>query len=340
LKALVTGSTGFIGSAITRHLVSDGVEVRVLVRDTSDTRNIDGLDVERVHGDIRDFDAVKAALNGCDTLYFTAAYFTHWAVDRKHFYDVNVGGTKASLRAALESGVEKVVYTSTNNAIGAYGPVATDEEAVFNYWKTSDHYSISKYLAEIEAFKFGARGLPIVIVNPTLVIGTHDIRPTSSGQLIIEVASGKLPVYMDGWVNLVDVEDVARGHILAAAKGRLGERYLLGNQNVTVGEYFQMIAEAAGISPPRLKAPYPVALAGAHLFELASRFTKKHPVATISEVKIGHLGETYDCSKAITELGLPQTPMRESIQRAVDWFKEHGYIPSSSNRTRSGRADR
>jgi dihydroflavonol-4-reductase len=206
---------------------------------------------------------------------------------------------------------------------------------VFNYWKTGDHYSISKYLAEIEAFKFGARGLPVVIVNPTLVIGTHDIRPTSSGQLIIEVASGKLPVYMDGWVNLVDVEDVARGHILAAAKGRLGERYLLGNQNVTVGEYFHMIADAARISPTRLKAPYPVALAGAHLFELASRFTRKHPVATVSEVKIGHLGESYDCSKAITELGLPQTPVRESIQRAVDWFREHGYIPSS---THPGRA--
>jgi dihydroflavonol-4-reductase len=217
---------------------------------------------------------------------------------------VNVGGTKASLRAALESGVEKVVYTSTNNAIGAYGRVPSDEEVAFNYWKTGDHYSISKYLAEIEAFKFGARGLPVVIVNPTLVIGTHDIRPTSSGQLIIEVASRRLPIYTDGWINL----------------------YLLGNQNVTVGEYFQMISAAAGISPPRLKAPYPAALAGAHLFELASRFTKRHPVATVSEVKIGRLGETYDCSKAITELGLPQTPVRESIQRAVDWFTENGYI--------------
>jgi dihydroflavonol-4-reductase len=328
LKTLVTGAAGFIGSAITRQLISDGVDVRVLVRGTSDTRNIDGLDVERVLGDIRDFDAVKAALDGCDRLYFTAAYFTHWAVDRKRFYDVNVGGTKASLRAALASGVEKVVYTSTNNAIGAYGPAPSDEEVEFNYWKTGDHYSISKYLAEIEAFKFGARGLPIVVVNPTLVIGTHDIRPTSSGQLIVEVASGKLPIYMDGWVNLVDVEDVARGHILAASKGRLGERYLLGNQNVTVGEYFAMIAEAAGISPPRIKAPYPVALAGAHLFELASRFSRKHPVATVSEVKIGHLGETYDCSKAVTELGLPQTPVRESIQRAVSWFKANGYIAS------------
>jgi dihydroflavonol-4-reductase len=326
LKTLVTGATGFVGSAITRQLVNDGAEVKVLVRETSDTRNIDGLDVERVHGDIRDTDTVRNALQGCDTLFFTAAYFTHWSTDRNRFYEVNVGGTKASLRAALEAGVAKVVYTSTNNAIGAYGPAPSNEDVEFNYWKTGDHYSISKYLAEIEAFKFGARGLPIVIVNPTLVVGTNDIRPTSSGQLIIEVASGHLPIYMDGWVNIVDVEDVARGHILAASKGRVGERYLLGNQNLTVGEYFSMIADAAGVAPPRFKAPYVAALAGAHLYEFASRFTKRHPAATVSEVKIGHLGETYDCSKAITQLGLPQTPVRDSISRAVAWFRSNGYL--------------
>ncbi len=326
MKALVTGATGFIGSAITRQLVGDGAEVRVLLRETSDTRNIDGLDVQRAYGDIRDADSVRSALEGCDTLFFTAAYFTHWSTDPSRFYDVNVGGTKASLRAAMDAGVTKVVYTSTNNAIGAYGAVPSDEEAAFNYWKTGDHYSISKFLAEIEAFKFGARGLPIVVVNPTLVVGTNDIRPTSSGQLVIEVASGNVPIYMDGRVNVVDVEDVARGHILAASKGRVGERYLLGNQNVTVREYFRMIADAAGVAPPRFKAPYAAALAGAHLYEFASRFTNRHPVATVTEVKIGHLGETYDCTKAITELGLPQTPVSQSIRRAVDWFRCNGYL--------------
>jgi dihydroflavonol-4-reductase len=326
VKALVTGATGFIGSAITRQLLSDGNDVKVLVRETSDTRNIDDLDVERRRGDIRDADSVRNALKGCDTLFFAAAYFTHWSTDRSRFYEVNVGGTRASLRAAMEAGVSKVVYTSTNNAIGAYGAAPSDEEVAFNYWKTGDHYSISKYLAEIEAFKFGARGLPVVIVNPTLVVGTNDIRPTSSGQLIIEVASGNMPIYMDGWVNVVDVEDVARGHILAAARGRVGERYLLGNQNLTVREYFRLIADAAGVTPPRFKAPYIGALAGAHLYELASRFTHRHPVATVSEVKIGHLGETYDCSKAIAELGLPQTPVQQSIERAVAWFRSHGYL--------------
>ena len=326
MKALVTGATGFIGSAITRQLLDSGADVRVLVRATSDCRNIEGLEVERVEGDIRDAASIRAALDGCDTLFHAAAYFTHWAKDRRRFYDVNVGGTRATLGAALEVGVERVVYTSTNNAVGAYGPSPSTEEVQFNYWSTGDHYSISKYLAEVEAFKLGAKGLPLVVVNPTLVVGPNDIRPTSSGQLIIEVASGNLPVYVDGWVNIVDVDDVARGHVLAASKGRLGERYLLGNQNLSVEAYFHMIAAAAGVAPPRFKAPYVAALGVAHWYELVSRFTNRHPTATVSELKIGRLGETYDCSKAVDELGLPQTPVEECIQRSVDWFRSNGSI--------------
>lgn len=326
MKALVTGATGFIGSAIVRELLADGAEVTALVRPTSDTRNIDGLDVARAPGDITDGDSVRAALAGCDTLFHAAAYFTHWSTDRQRFYDVNVAGTRTTLQAALDAGVEKVVYTSTNNAIGAYGATPSDEEVVFNYWETGDHYSISKYFAEVEAWRAGAKGLPVVVVNPTLVVGERDIRPTSSGSLIIEVATGKLPVYTQGWVNVIDVKDVARGHVSAASRGRVGERYLLGNQNLTVAEYFRLIAEAAGVNPPRFKAPHLAAVAVAHLYELQSRFTHRHPVATVSEVRIGALGETYDSSKAIEELGLPQTPVRETLQRAVDWFRANGYL--------------
>lgn len=326
VSALVVGATGFIGSAVVRQLLDDGVDVRVTVRQSSDTRNLDGLDVERVPGDIRDEASIRAALDGCDTMYLTAAHFSHWAPDPSQFYEINVGGTRTALRAALGSDVSKVVYTSTNNAIGAYGATPSDEEVLFNYWSTGDHYSISKFLAEIEAFKMGARGLPVVVVNPTLVIGTNDRRPTSSGQMVIDVASGKMPAYTEGWVNVIDVEDVARGHILAASRGTVGERYLLGNENLTVRQYFTLIAEAAGVDAPRLKAPYAAALSIAHAYEWASRFTKKHPVVTVSEVKIGHLGETYDCSKAVRELGLPQTPVRESIERAVAWFADHGYL--------------
>jgi dihydroflavonol-4-reductase len=326
MKKLVTGSTGFIGSAIARELVKDGVEVKVLIRKTSDTRNIDSLDVERVYGDIRDCDSMKKALKGCDTLYLTAAYFAHWAPDPKLLYEVNVGGTKATLKAALEAGVKKVVYTSTNNAIAASGPVPANEEKAFNYWEARDHYSMSKYIAENEARIFITRGLPIVIVNPTLVIGVNDIKPTPSGQMIIDVARRKMPGYIDGGVNIIDVEDVARGHILAAKKGRVGERYLLGNKNITVHDYLWLIADIAGVKPPVLKLPYHLALSFGYAFELLANLTKKPPVVTASEVRIGKMTEWYDCSKAVSELGLPQTPIDVTIRKALDWFRQNGYL--------------
>ena len=327
MKKLVTGATGFIGSAIVRELIKDGEEVKVFVRQTSDTRNIDKLDVERAYGDIRDGDSMKRALKGCDTLYFTAAFYAHWTPDTQLLYEVNVGGTKASLKAALEAGIEKVVYTSTNNAIAASGPVPANEEAVFNYWKTGDHYSMSKYVAENEARIFVTRGLPVAIVNPTLVIGTNDIKPTPAGQMIIDTVKGKVPGYIDGGINIIDVEDVARGHILAAKKGRVGERYLFGNRNITVYEYFKLIADIAGVRPPRIKIPFPLALALGYLFELGASITKRPPVFTAAEMRIGRMREWYDCSKAVNELGLPQTPIDIAIRKALTWFKENGYLP-------------
>jgi len=326
MKKLVTGATGFIGSAIARELLKHGEEVKVLVRKTSDTRNIDNLNVEKVYGDIRDSESMKEALKGCDTLYFSAAYFAHWAPDPKLLYDVNVGGTKATLKAALEAGIEKVVYTSTNNAIAASGPTPANEEKAFNYWGCGDHYSMSKYIAENEARIFITRGLPVVIVNPTLVIGINDIKPTPSGQMIIDVTSQKMPGYIDGGVNIIDVEDVALGHILAAKKGRVGERYLFGNRNITVHDYLHLIAEIAGVKPPSLKLPYSVALALGYIFELGASITKKPPVVTASEVRIGKMTEWYDCSKAVNELGLPQTPIDLTICKALNWFEENGYL--------------
>ena len=326
MKKLVTGSTGFIGSAITRELIKNGEEVKVLIRKTSDTRNIDNLEVEKVHGDIRDVDSMRRALKGCDTLFLTAAYFAHWAPNPKLLYEVNVGGTKASLQAALEADIEKVVYTSTNNAIAASGPMPATEEKAFNYWESKDHYSMSKYIAENEARMFISKGLPLVIVNPTLVIGINDIKPTPSGQMIIDVVKKKMPGYIDGGINIIDVEDVAQGHILAVTKGKVGNRYLLGNRNVTVYEYLKLIADIAGVKPPAIKLPYKFALALGHIFELGSYITKKPPVVTASEVRIGKMTEWYDCSKAVNELGLPQTPIETTIKKAINWFKENGYI--------------
>ncbi len=326
MKKLVTGATGFMGSSIARELLKDGEEVKVLIRQTSSTRNIDSLDVEKVYGDIRDGDSMKMALKGCDTLYYTAAFFAHWTPDKKIPYQVNVEGTKTSMRAALDAGVEKVVYTSTNNTLGAHGPIPVDESAEFNHWKTGDHYSMSKYLAEVEAKKFVPLGLPIVIVNPTLVIGVRDIKPTPSGQMIIDIATGKMPGYIEGGTNIIDVEDVARGHILAAQKGRIGERYLFGNENMTISDYFRLIADIAGVKPPGIKIPYHIAVAMGYVFELGAFLTKKPPVITASEVRIGKLQEWFDCSRAVRELGLPQTPVRTSIKKALDWFRENGYL--------------
>jgi dihydroflavonol-4-reductase len=327
MKKLVTGATGFIGSAIVRELIRDGEDARVLIRKTSNTRNIDNLDVERAYGDIRDGDSMRKALKGCDTLYYTAAHFAHWTPDKKLPYEINVEGTKTSLNAALDAGVERVVYTSTNNTMGAHGAdIPANESAEFNHQDTGDNYSISKYLGEIEAKKFVAKGLPIVIVNPTIVIGAHDIKPTPSGKMIIDIANKDMPGYIEGGVNIIDVEDVARGHILAAKKGRVGERYLFGNENMSVSDYFRLISEVAGVKPPKIKIPYYLAIALGYMFELGAYITKKPPVTTASEVKIGRKYEFYDCSKAVKELGLPQTPIRASIERAVNWFKENGYI--------------
>jgi len=325
-KKLVLGATGFIGSAVMRELLRDGEEVKVVVRKSSNTANIDPFDVERAYADMMDTESMKKALEGCDTLYITAAYFAHWAPDPRKLYETNVGGTKATLQAALEAGIDKVVYTSTNNTIGAHGSPPVDETADFNQWDINDDYSKSKYLAEIEAYKYGARGVPIVIVNPTFVVGTNDIRPTPSGRMIIDVASGREELYMEGRTNIIDVDDVARGEILAAKKGRVGERYIFGNTNVNVPEFYRLIAEIAGVKAPKIKVPYPVALLAGHMFTTQSAMTGKPPFVTAGEVKIGHRGEWYDCSKAFNELGMPRTPLPETIKKAIDWFRENGYL--------------
>lgn len=327
MKTLVTGATGFIGSTVVRELLDAGKEVRVTVRKESDTRNIDGLDVERVYGDTRDRESMKTALKGCDTLYHVAAYFAHWSLDKDLFYEINVEGTKIILEEALARGLDKVVYTSTSNSIGSHGAGNfVNEDAEFNLWESGDHYAISKYLAEIEAKKICDKGLPLVIVNPTLVIGIRDVKPTPSGALVVDIVNRDMPGYIDGAINIIDVEDTARGHLLAAEKGRIGERYILGNENVTVGDFFRLVADIAGVKPPKLKLPYGAALLLGYMFEIQARITKKPPVVSVTQVRIGKMGEHFDNSKAVNELGLQLTPIETTIENTVKWFIDHGYI--------------
>jgi dihydroflavonol-4-reductase len=327
MKALVTGATGFIGSSLVRELMKDGREVKVLVRQSSSTKNIEGLDVEKAYGDVRDKESVKAALAGCDTFYQTAAVFEFWGPRKKDYYDVNVEGTKASLQAALEQGVPKVVYTSSVVALGSHGrDCFASEDAEFNLWKTGAHYCISKYLGEVEALKFAGNGLPVVIVNPGVVIGVRDIRPTPSGRIILDVLNKRTPGYLDGGFNYVDVEDVARGHILAAQKGRTGEKYILGNANLSMLDFYRLVGDVSGMKAPRLKFPYPVVLATAYLSSLFARITGRPPVVTAALARVSRVHAYYDSSKAVRELGMPQTPVRTTVEKAVNWFGENGYV--------------
>jgi dihydroflavonol-4-reductase len=327
MKALVTGATGFIGSSLVRELLKDGKEMKVMVRRSSSTKNIDGLDVEKVYGDVREKEAVKAALKGCDTFYQTAALYEYWGPSKKDYYDVNVEGTKASLQAALEQGVPKVVHTSSIAALGCHGcDCPAKEDAEFNLWKTGAHYCISKYLAEAEALKFAQKGLPVVVVNPAGVLGVRDIRPTPSGRLILDVLNKKTPGYMDGGLNYVDVEDVARGHILAAQKGKPGEKYILGNANLSMLDFYRLVGDVSGMKPPGLRFPYPAVLATSYLYSLIASITKRPPVVTPAAVRVARLYGYFDSSRAVKELGMPQTPIKTTVEKAVNWFRENGYV--------------
>jgi dihydroflavonol-4-reductase len=330
MKTLVTGATGFIGSSLVRELLKDNKEVRVLVRKNSDTRNIADLEVEKVYGDTRDGEAVQAALKGCDTLYHAAALYSFWMPSSKIFYDVNVEGTKTVLGAALKQGIKKVVYTSSIAAVGTYGADRpANEEVEFNLWGIGDHYTRSKHLAELEVMKLYKQGLPVVIVNPSMVIGIRDIKPTPSGKLIIDAINKKMPGYIEGGINVVDVEDVARGHILAADKGKNGERYILGNENMTVSNFFKLVAEVSKVAPPKMKIPYRAAIMLGYGYQFLSHFTRKQPVITIGQVRTGSSYAFFDCSKAVRELGFNQTPIKTTMEKAVSWFRDNGYVKSS-----------
>ncbi len=328
-KILITGGTGFVGSALVRELLADGHEVRILLRETSDTRNIDGLDLERVYGDIRDKESVRAALKGCDVLYHAAALYATWVPDSRVLYEINVEGTKNVLRAALEAGVERVIYTSTGGTVGKTEDGSLpNEDTPFNLWDVSGHYIRSKYLAEVEALKIcREEGLPLVVVNPTILIGPRDRRPTPSGQTVVDFLKRRIPGYLlHGGLNLVAVEDVARGHVLAAQKGRAGERYILGCANLALKDFFALLERISGVKAPSLPVPYPLALTMAYGYETVARWiTKRTPLITVESIWTSHRPYYFDCSKAVRELGMPQTPIEDAIRRAIDWFRENGY---------------
>ena len=328
MKTLITGSTGFLGSAVLRELLDDGREVKVLVRRGTRTANIDGLDVEIAYGDLRDPESIRSALNGCDILYHVAAYYSLWDRDQQLIYEINVEGTRKILQAAKEKGLEKIVYTSTVGCIGLNeDQTPATENTFFNQITLSNDYKKSKYQAEQVALEFFRGGLPVVIVNPSTPIGPRDIKPTPTGKIILDFMNREMPAYLDTGLNLIDVKDCARGHILAEQKGVPGERYILGNQNMSLLDILVTLEKITGLKAPRIKIPFWVALSAGWACEMVSNhLTGKPPAVPLAGVKMAKYFMYFDSSKAIQKLGLAQNPVENALRQSVDWFKDNNYL--------------
>jgi len=331
MRAFVTGGAGFVGAAVVRALLAAGIEVSCLVRPTSPQVNLDGLDVDLVVGDLSDVAAFGEALRGCQTLYHVAAFYSTRPEDAQAMYDINVGGTRDLLRAALDAGVERVVHTSTIGTIGrpAGGRPPTEDD-VFAALASASPYARSKIEAEEFALSLGAEGGPVVVVNPCAPVGAGDVKPSSTGARILAYMQGRAPSFLDGGINFVSVEDVAAGHLLAAERGGVGQRYILGHAggNLTRADFYQLMARVTGVRPPGQRGGL---LARAK--NVARRVLRPRPSATTGAVDGTSQPRDYrpqaltaDPSRAIRELGLPQTPLAVAVRQAVDWFRAHGYV--------------
>lgn len=327
MKTFVTGATGFIGASIVRELLQDGREVRALVRKGSDTSNLNGLDVELWQGDLRDHAGLKQALQGCDVLYHAAADYRLWTRDPAEMYRINVEGTAAILEAALANSLTRVVYTSSVGTLGNPGDgTPGSEDTPVTLADMVGHYKKSKFLAEREAEKFVARGLPLVIVNPSTPVGPLDIKPTPTGKIIVDFLNRKMPAYLDTGLNIIAVEDCARGHILAEQRGSIGAKYILGNANLTLREIFRILAEITGMPAPRVRLPYTPILLAAYVNEGLSKITGREPLIPLAGVQMAAKFMYFDPSRTIRDLGLPQTPVAEALRRAVEWFRRNNYV--------------
>ena len=328
MKTLVTGSTGFLGSAVLRELLDDGREVKVLIRKGTNTANIDGLDVEIAYGDLRDSESLLSALKGCEILYHTAAYYSLWNRDQQLIYDVNVEGTRKILQASQKKGLEKIVYTSTVGCIGLNDDITpATENTFFNKNTLSNDYKKSKYQAEHIALEFARSGLPVVIVNPSTPVGPRDIKPTPTGKIILDFLNREMPAYLDTGLNLIDVKDCARGHVLAEKKGIPGERYILGNQNLSLFDILVMQETITGLKAPSIKMPFWLALSAGWICEMVSNhITGKPPAVPLAGVKMAKYFMYFDSSKAVQKLGLPQNPVENALRQSVDWFKNNNYV--------------
>jgi dihydroflavonol-4-reductase len=325
MDALVTGGTGFVGANLVRELLREGATVRVLARPGGDRRALAGLPVEIVDGDLLDPASLRRAVSGIATVFHAAADYRLWVPDARVVYRTNVDGTRALLEAATSAGVRRIVYTSTVGALGIPrdGTPGTEETPV-SLADMVGPYKASKFLAEDVARESARAGAPVVIVNPAAPVGPWDVKPTPTGQMIVDFMRGRMFASLDTGLNVVHVRDVARGHLLAAQKGRIGERYILGHANLSLREIFGLLAAITGRRPPRLTIPYAVAWLGAACMEGGARLTGRVPQVSLTAVRMARKRMFFDPAKAVRELGLPQTDVRQALQDAVEWFREHG----------------
>jgi len=329
MTALVTGATGFIGSAVARRLLARGETVRVLARAGGDRRNLEGLDIEIVEGDLRDGEARAKAVQGITALYHVAADYRLWVPDPAAMYATNVGATTDLIREAAHGGAARIVYTSSVATLGIPkdGTPATEETPV-TLAEMMGPYKRSKYMAEEAVRKLAAEGLPVVIVNPTAPVGPRDVKPTPTGRTVIEAAAGRMPAFVDTGLNLVHVDDVAEGHLMAHDRGVIGERYILGAENLTLEQILQRIAALTGGKAPTLKLPHGAVLPIAYIVEFAAKlFRTGEPFVTVDGIKLARKRMFFSSAKAERELGYAARHVDIALNDAIAWFRAHGILP-------------
>src|SRR6266699_5299712 len=336
MLALVTGATGFLGSHVARVLTEQGADLRLLVRPTSDLRNLDDLKhADLVVGDLRDPASISKALSGCDVVFHVAADYRLWVRDPGEMYRSNVEGTRSLLEAARKQGVRRIVYTSSvatmgftsNNLASSNNGNVADEQSPVGIADMIGHYKRSKFMAEQVAVEAARSGVDVVIVNPTTPVGERDIKPTPTGRIVVDFLKKKFPAYVDTGLNLVDVKECARGHLAALEKGRTGERYILGGENLTLKQILDKLAAITGLPSPKVRVPYVLALATGVVDEVVTgHIFGREPRATIDAVRMGRKKMFVSSAKAERELGWKTVPVDDALRRAVEWFSANGYV--------------
>lgn len=336
-RAFVTGGSGFIGSAIVRALLEEGTRVTALVRSSSSLANLEGLPVELVRGDLDDEAALARAMEGAHEVHHCAALYSFWSRDPGEFHRTNVVGAANVVRAGVRAGVERIVYTSSVATVEPLPGGAADETRHVEPGDTPGHYKRSKVLAEREVLRLAREeGAPVVVTNPSAPVGARDVKPTPTGRMILDFLNGRLPAYVDTGLNLVCVDAVGRGHVLAARRGRVGRRYILGGENLALVEILELLSELTGLAAPRVRIPHAVAHAAALASEAVARVTGREPAIPLESTKLARKHMYFDAGRARRELGFESPPAREALERAVRWFHDAGRVRRTLSRLERG----